>query len=88
MNLLIWMFAGLSIGWLSGRRLEGEGNGLYKDIFLGTGGALIGGMLLRSNGFSGYGGAVLATVAAVACALMLTTLAGSGNGRKACVRVR
>ena len=88
MNVLIWMFAGLSIGWLSGRRLEGKGYGPYMDIFLGIGGVLIGGMLMRSNGFSGYGGTVLATVVAIACALMLTTLAGSGNGRKAFARVR
>ena len=75
MNLLIWMFAGLSIGWLSGRRLEGKGYGPYMDIFLGIGGALIGGMLMRSNGVSGYGGAVLATVVAIGALTYVPALA-------------
>ncbi len=87
MYMLLWIFIGLIAGWLAGRSLEGEGGyGPSLDIAMGVGGALIGGILMRSNGFTGYGGTLLATLVAVTCAVMLTTLAGITNGRKAFAR--
>jgi len=87
MYTLLWIFIGLVTGWLAGRSLEGEGGyGPSVDIAMGVGGALIGGILMRSNGFTGYGGTLLATIVAMTCAVMLTTLAGIGNGRKAFAR--
>ena len=54
---------------------------------MGIGGALIGGMLMRTNGFSGIGGTVLATVVAMTAAAILTTIAALGNGRRIYSRV-
>lgn len=87
MYMLLWIFIGLIAGFLAGRSLEGEGGyGPSVDIAMGVGGALIGGILMRSNGFTGYGGTLLATLVALTCAVMLTTLAGISNGRKAFAR--
>jgi uncharacterized membrane protein YeaQ/YmgE (transglycosylase-associated protein family) len=83
---LICIFMGLAIGWLGGKRLEGKGYGPHMDIFTGIGGALIGGMLMRTDSFSGVGGLLQTTVIALMCAVMLTTLAVIGNGRRVYVR--
>jgi uncharacterized membrane protein YeaQ/YmgE (transglycosylase-associated protein family) len=87
MFMLLWIFIGLIAGWLAGRNLEGEGGyGPSVDIAMGIGGALIGGCFMRLNGFSGYGGTLLATLVALICAVTLTTLAGLSNGRRAFAR--
>ena len=78
----IWVFMGLSIGWLAGKRLEGEGYGTSMDILMGIGGAIIGGALMRTIGFSGTWGNALGTLVAVICAALLTTLTALSNGRK------
>jgi uncharacterized membrane protein YeaQ/YmgE (transglycosylase-associated protein family) len=80
--LLLWTFVGMSAGWLAGKSLEGEGYGASLDISMGIGGALIGGILMRSTGFSGFGGTVIATLVAIACAAMLTTVTALSNGRR------
>ena len=78
----IWVFMGLSVGWLAGKILEGEGYGTSMDISMGIAGAIIGGVLMRVIGFSGIWGNVLATLVAVIFAAMLTTLTALSNGRK------
>jgi uncharacterized membrane protein YeaQ/YmgE (transglycosylase-associated protein family) len=80
--LLLWIFVGLGAGWLAGKSLEGEGYGASLDISMGIGGAIIGGALMRSIGFSGFGGTLLAALVAMACAAMLTTATALGNGRR------
>jgi len=80
--LSLWVFVGLSAGWLAGKTLEGEGYGASMDIAMGIAGALIGGVLMRLTGFSGFSGTVLATLVAIGCAAMLTTLAALSNGRR------
>jgi uncharacterized membrane protein YeaQ/YmgE (transglycosylase-associated protein family) len=49
---------------------------------MGVAGALIGGMVLRSLGFSGFAGTSIATLGAVACAVLLTSLTALSNGRR------
>ena len=80
--VLRWTFVGLSAGWLAGKSLEGEGYGPSLDISMGIAGALIGGIMMRSFGFSGLGGTILATLVAIAGAAMLTTITALGNGRQ------
>lgn len=82
MFLFICIFVGLVAGWLAGRSLEGEGYTPSLDIAMGIGGALIGGAVMRSFGFSGFAGTVLTALVAVPCAALLTTLAALGNGRR------
>jgi uncharacterized membrane protein YeaQ/YmgE (transglycosylase-associated protein family) len=84
--LLLWIFVGLAAGWLAGKSLEGEGYGTSLDISMGIAGALIGGVLMRTIGFSGIGGSVLATLVAVICAALLTMITGLSNGRRIYLR--
>jgi uncharacterized membrane protein YeaQ/YmgE (transglycosylase-associated protein family) len=78
----ICIFVGLVAGWLAGRSLEGERYGPSVDIAMGIAGALIGGSLMRSFGFSGFAGTALTTLVAITCAALLTTLTALGNGRR------
>jgi len=82
MDLLLWIFVGLVAGWLAGKSLEGEGYGSSVDIAMGIGGAVLGGIVMRSLGFSGFAGTAFATLVAIACAVLLTTLTALSNGRR------
>jgi len=48
---------------------------------MGVGGAVAGGLVMRSAGFSGYGGTFASTLVAVVCAALLTIVAAVANGR-------
>jgi uncharacterized membrane protein YeaQ/YmgE (transglycosylase-associated protein family) len=52
------------------------------DIVIGIGGAVGGGFLMRSAGFSGYRGTIYTTLAAIIGAVLLTLLVGFVNGRR------
>jgi uncharacterized membrane protein YeaQ/YmgE (transglycosylase-associated protein family) len=80
MNLLLWIFVGWIAGRLAGRSLEGQGYGPSMDVVMGIGGAMVGGLLMRSAGFSGYAETILTTFAAMSCALLSATLSGLVNG--------
>ena len=56
------------------------------DIVLGIGGAVAGGFLMRSAGFSGYWGTIYTTLVAIVGAVLLTLLVGFVNGRRLYVR--
>ncbi|HLZ12889.1 MAG TPA: hypothetical protein VKP58_09895 [Candidatus Acidoferrum sp.] len=84
--LSLWIFVGLGAGWFAGKSMVGEGYGASMDIAMGIAGALTGGILMRSIGFSGLGGTALATLVALTCAALLTTVAALGDGRKIYVR--
>lgn len=81
MVLLLWILVGWLSGWLGGRSLEGKGYGPSMDVVMGIGGAVAGGLLMRSTGVFGYTAAILTTVSAIACAVLFTTVAGLLNGR-------
>ena len=87
MYLLLWVAIGLIVGWLAGRSLEGNGYGRSVDLVMGAGGAVAGGLVMRSAGFSGYGGTFAATIVAVLCAALLTIVAAVANGRTIYSRV-
>jgi uncharacterized membrane protein YeaQ/YmgE (transglycosylase-associated protein family) len=81
MFVMLWIFLGLVAGWLAGRSLEGNGYGRSMDLAMGAGGALLGVLVMRSAGFSGNGGVLLTTFAAICCAALLTILVALANGR-------
>jgi len=81
MYLLLWIPVGLIVGWLAGKSLEGVGYGRSMDLVMGVGGAVAGGLVMRSAGFSGYGGTFASTLVAVVCAALLTIVAAVANGR-------
>jgi uncharacterized membrane protein YeaQ/YmgE (transglycosylase-associated protein family) len=52
------------------------------DIVIGIGGAVGGGFLIGSAGFSGYQGTIYTTLVAIIGAVLLTLLVGFVNGRR------
>ncbi len=82
MQLFWWMMVGTVAGWLAGKVLKGEGYGPFMDIVMGIGGAVAGGLLMRSAGIAGYGGTITTTLAAMIGAVVLTLVAGFVNGKR------
>ena len=80
MYFLSWIIVGLVAGWSAG--LNGNGYGPLMDIAMGIGGAVAGGYLMHSAGFSGYRGTIYTTLVAIMGAVILTLLAGLVNGRR------
>jgi len=81
MYFLLWILVGLGVGWLAGKRLEGNGYGPSVDLTMGAGGAVIGGLVMRAVGVSGYGGIFLTTFVVICGAALLTILVAMANGR-------
>lgn len=77
MYLLAWIFIGVLVGWGVGRDLQGYGYGPLIDAVMGIGGAVGGGLLIHS---AGYSGTIVSTLFAAMCAVLLTILAGFANG--------
>jgi len=82
MYFVSWIIVGLVAGWFGGRILKGNTYGPFMDVGMGIGGAVAGGLLMQSAGFSGYRGIVLTTFVAMIGALLLTLVAGFVNGRR------
>ena len=82
MYFLSWIIIGLVAGWSAGKILMGNGYGPLMDIVLGIGGAVAGGFLMRSAGFSDYRGTIYSTLVAIVGAVLLTLLVGFVNGRR------
>jgi len=87
MFLLLWIPIGIIVGWVAGKSLEGTGFGGALDRLMGAGGAIVGGLVMRSAGYSGTSGTILATFVAVCCAALLTILVALVNGRTIYSRV-
>jgi uncharacterized membrane protein YeaQ/YmgE (transglycosylase-associated protein family) len=86
MYLFAWILVGAVVGWGAGRVFQGNGYGPFMDILMGIGGAVVGGLLMRSVGFGGYGGTIATTMVAMIGAVLLTMLAAFVNGRRAYAR--
>lgn len=82
MYLSSWIAVGLVAGWLGGKMLKGEGYGRFMDIVMGIGGAVAGGLLMRSAGLGGTWGVISTTAVAMIGAVLLTLIAGLVNGRR------
>ena len=81
-----WIVVGLVAGWFGGKILKGNTYGPIMDIGMGICGAVAGGLLMQSAGFSGYKGIILTTFVAMISAVVLTLLAGFVNGRRVYAR--
>lgn len=86
MHLLAWVGIGAVVGWGVGRVFQGNGYGPLMDILMGIGGAVVGGLLTRSVGFSGYGGTIITTLVAMITAALVTVVAAYVNGRRVYAR--
>jgi uncharacterized membrane protein YeaQ/YmgE (transglycosylase-associated protein family) len=82
MYLLAWIVIGAVVGWGTGRVFQGNGYGPFMDVFMGVGGAVVGGLLMRPAGFSGYGGTITTALVAMIGAALVTVLAAYVNGRR------
>ena len=76
-GIVAWLVVGLVAGWLAAKVMGGGGYGLFGDIILGLGGALLGGLLfglLRGDdgvvGDAGFWGSI-AVAFLGACAFLL-----------------
>ncbi len=87
MFLLLWVPIGICVGWVAGKSLEGSGFGRSLDLLMGAGGAVVGGLVMRAAGYSGYSGTLLATFVAICCAALLTIMVALANGRTIYSRV-
>ena len=86
MHLLAWVGIGAVVGWGVGRVFQGNSYGPLMDILMGIGGAVVGGLLTRSVGFSGYGGTIFTTLVAMITAALVTVVAAYVNGRRVYAR--
>ena len=82
MQLLWWMMIGLLVGWPAGKILKGDGYGPFMDIVMGIGGAVVGGLLMRSVGIGGRVETFMTTLVAIVGAVLLTLVAGFVNGKR------
>jgi uncharacterized membrane protein YeaQ/YmgE (transglycosylase-associated protein family) len=86
MHLLTWILVGAAIGWGTGKAIHGNGYGPFRDVVLGIGGGLVGGLLMRSPSVGGYGGTILTTMVAMIGAVLMTMLVGFTERRKVYAR--
>jgi uncharacterized membrane protein YeaQ/YmgE (transglycosylase-associated protein family) len=77
-----WIVVGLVAGWFGGKILKGNTYGPIMDIGMGICGAVAGGLLMQSAGFTGYKGIILTSLVAMIGAFVVTLLAGFVNGRR------
>ena len=74
MHIVWWIIVGLIAGWATGKIMKGGGYGVFADIVIGIAGAIIGGFLMRTLGFSGQGGLIYTIVIAILGAVILTAI--------------
>ncbi len=81
MQLLWCVIVGLVVGWMTGKRMKDYGYGAMMDIFMGIAGAVAGGFIMRSAGFSSQSGMIYTTLVAILGAVIMTLLFGFVSGR-------
>ena len=86
MYLFAWILVGAVVGWGAGRVFQGNGYGPFMDILMGSGGAVVGGLLMRYAGIGGYGGTIITALVAMVSAVILTVLAAYVSGRRVYAR--
>jgi len=86
MYFIALILVGAVVGWGAGRVFQGNGYGPFMDILMGVGGAVVGGLLMRSAGFVGNSGTVITALVAMVGAVLVTMLAAYVNGRRVYAR--
>ncbi len=81
MHIVWWIVVGWVAGWLTGRR-RSRYRFRLMDIFMGITGAVAGGFLMRSAGFSGLSGMIYTTLVATLGAVVLTASIAWAGGRR------
>jgi uncharacterized membrane protein YeaQ/YmgE (transglycosylase-associated protein family) len=86
MHLLTWILVGAAIGWGTGKAIHGNGYGPFRDVVLGMGGGLVGGLLMSSPSVGGNSGTILTTMVAMIGAMLLTMVVGFAGRRRVYAR--
>jgi len=74
MNFVWWIIVGLVAGWATGKIMKGSGYGVLMDIGLGIVGAVVGGMIMGSLGFSTSGGVLPTILVAILGAVVIVVV--------------
>ena len=74
MYVVWWIVVGLIAGWATGKIMRGAGYGVLMDIGLGIVGAVVGGTLMRSLGFTTSGGLIPAILVAILGAVVVVVI--------------
>ena len=82
MYILWWSIVGLLAGWLTGKIMKGFGYGTWMDLVMGIAGAVTGGFIMRSLGFSSQDGTVYTILVAIVGAVGLTAFIAMASGRR------
>jgi len=87
MQLLTWILVGAAIGGGMGRRLHGNGGYRpYRDVALGIGAGVSGGLLMNAMTVSAFSGTMLTTMIAMIGAVVLAMQAMRVKQRRVYVR--
>jgi uncharacterized membrane protein YeaQ/YmgE (transglycosylase-associated protein family) len=82
MQPLIWMSLGAAIGWTSGRALQDGGYDWFRDVVMGIGGMVVGGLLGISDVYGGYRGSIVTNMIAImAATLLMIVVKRASTGR-------
>jgi len=79
--MIWWICVGLVAGWATGKLMKGGGYGALMDIVIGIAGALLGGFLMRTLGFSGSGGFIYTVIVAILGAVILIWIIHNVTGK-------
>jgi len=79
--MIWWICVGLVAGWATGKLMKGGGYGALMDIVIGIAGALLGGFLMRTLGFSGSGGFIYTVIVAILGAVILIWIIHKVTGK-------
>jgi uncharacterized membrane protein YeaQ/YmgE (transglycosylase-associated protein family) len=82
MLLFLWVVAGLTAGYVTGRVMSSEGRDWVMDLIMGVAGGIGGGFLLSATHILVRGAMIYTTLGAVAGAALLAGLSRSFSGRR------
>ena len=79
--MIWWICVGLVAGWATGKLMKGGGYGALMDIVIGIAGALLGGFLMQTLGFSASGGFIYSVLVAILGAVVLIWIIHKVTGK-------
>lgn len=89
MTIMAWIIVGIIAGWVAKRVIPGEApGGVFGDLVIGVGGAVVGGWIFNSFGHPGatgvnIGSIVVAFIGAVVVLWLRRQLTGTKGARLA-----
>ena len=86
MGIISWIILGLIAGFIESKIVDKQGQGLWLNIVLGIGGALVGGFLFDLFGASGVTGLnIYSMIVAIAGSVVVLLIYNALTGRRSSV---